>query len=101
MVWVEKIMQKLHKKLYKTKLLPPSLFSFKIELIENKDILHGYTDIKTDCKTQAWCPFFMSSFWKIYDWIKNIQSYKIFSKTCSMEFDEWNFRIPKLNIFSR
>ena len=42
MVWVEKIIQKLHKKLYKTKLLPPSLFSFKIELIENKDILPGY-----------------------------------------------------------
>ena len=41
-------------KLYKTKFLPSSVFSFKIELMENEDILYGYyTGKKTDCKTRG------------------------------------------------
>ena len=40
-------------KLYKTKFLPSLLFSFKIEPMENEDILYGYTGKKTYFKTRA------------------------------------------------
>ena len=41
-------------KLYKTKFLLSLIFSFKIELMENEDILFGYSNGKiTDCKTRA------------------------------------------------
>ena len=67
-------------KLYKTKFLPFSIFSYKIELVENEDILHGYfTGKKTWLKTHE-------LFLKMYDRIKKIQSYKIFSKTCLLHW---------------
>ena len=62
-------------KLYKTKFLPSSLFSFKIELMENEDILYGYTGKKTDCKTRAWSPF-----WKCMIELKTFEAIKYFRR---------------------
>ena len=86
-----------------------SVFSFKIELMENEDILYGYyTGKKTDCKTRAWSPFPMNSFWKCMIGLKTFEAKNIFEDLltsiilllfCWPNKSLWNFRIPKLNIF--
>ena len=54
-----------------------SVFSFKIELMENEDILYGYyTGKETDCKTLTWSPFLMNTFWKCMIELKTFEAIK-------------------------
>ena len=48
--------------------------------MENEDILYGYTGKKTDCKTRAWSPFLINSFWKCMIELKTFEAMKYFRR---------------------